>query len=55
MIIKDLNRQQKEMVESYREPVGIKGLLILLGLFAVGLGFIWLAVYVVVLLYRWAI
>ena len=50
MTLKDLNRPEKELLESYREPVGMKGLLILMGLFLFGLGLIYLAVYVVVLL-----
>lgn len=52
MTLKDLNRPEKEYLESYREPVGMKGLLILMGIFLTGLGFIYLCVYVAVLLMR---
>ena len=46
MIVEDLKRPTKEeMLNSYREPVGMKGLLILVTLFAVGLGAIYALVF----------
>ena len=49
MTLKDLNRPEQEL-QSYREPVVMKGLLILMGLFLVGMGFIYLCIYIIILL-----